>query len=136
MDRKLQLLGIAKKAGMLAVGGDDVSVAARNEKARLIISANDASEGSVRRARENAKSYGAVHIRIPYSKFEIGNITRRGSPGTLAILNEGLAARFLKSLAEDQPEIYGEAAETMAEEARAATEMKKKTHHGKRRTAI
>ena len=134
MDRNLQLLGIAKKAGLLAVGGDDVSAAARNGKARLIISANDTSDGALRRARMNAQTGGAVHIVAPYSKFEIGNITQRGSPGTLAITDAGLAAKFVSDLARTDHEKYSDAAEQLTEIARIFSERKNKTPSGKRRS--
>ena len=135
MDRNLQLLGIAKKAGLLAVGSDDVSAAARTGKAWLVVSASDASAGALRRAGQNAGSAGVVHIVAPYTKFEIGNVSRRGSPGTVAVLDAGLAAGFLKGLAEAEPERYGSAAELMAEEAAADAERKKNTPSGKRRPA-
>ena len=135
MDRSLQLLGIAKKAGLLAIGGDDVSAAARSGKARLILSASDASENALRRARVNAETGAAVHVIVPYTRFELGNMTRRGSPGTAAILDAGLAAGFLRGLAETEPGRYENAAELLGEEARALADRKKHAPSGKRRTA-
>ena len=117
MNRNLQLLGMAKKAGLLAIGGESVSAAAWSGKAAAIISASDASQGSIRRARENAKCCGVVHIVVPYTKFEFGNAAGRGSPGTLAILDAGLAAGFIGRLAESEPERYGEMAEVIAKSA-------------------
>jgi len=99
MDQALNLLGIAKKAGLIAIGGDSVSAASRNGKAALIISASDSSEGSVRRARINAQTGGARHIVAPYTQSEIGNITGRGLAGTVAVTDAGLAAQFIKKLA-------------------------------------
>ena len=137
MDRNIQLLGIAKKAGLLAVGGDAVSIAARERKAKLVLSASDASERAIRRARINAKTGGAVYIAIPYTRFELGNVTGRGSPGTVAVLDIGLAAGFTKGLlAETGPDRYGKAAEQLAEQARVRTEAKKSTQSRKRRTTI
>jgi len=108
MDQTLNLLGIAKKAGLIIIGGDAVSAAARNGKAVLIISASDSSEGSARRARLNAQQGGAVHITAPYTQGEIGNITGRGLAGTVALTDAGLAAGFIKKLAE-KDERYNEA---------------------------
>ena len=135
MDRNLQLLGIAKKAGLLAVGGDDVSASARTGKARLIISASDASEGSQRRARINAETGNALCVVVPYTKFELGSVTQRGSPGTLAVLDAGLAAGFMRGLAEADPERYSKAAKLLAERAESIAAKKKHTPSGKRRTA-
>jgi len=111
--RNIQLLGIARKAGLLAVGGEAVSMAARAGKARLIISAADASEGSLRRAKHSSITSRTTHVCVPYTKFELGNVTGRGSPGTVAILDIGIAAGFVRKLAEAQPERYGDTAEIL-----------------------
>ena len=132
MDRNLQLLGLARKAGMIAIGGDAVSSAARERKAKLVISAADSSEGSLRRARINAKESNIIYITVPYTKFELGSITGRGSPGTVAILDAGLAASFMKGLAESNPDDYGNAAEQLAQ---MAETMNKRRKHTSRRTA-
>ena len=116
-DRNLQLLGIAKKAGMLAVGGDAVCTAAQTGKARLVISAIDAAPGSLRRARYATEIGRAQHVTVPYTKFELGSVVGRGSPGTIAVLDTGLAAGFVSKLAETDPERYGDAAKKLAEKA-------------------
>ena len=114
MDRNLQLLGIAKKAGLLAIGGESASASAKSGRARAIITARDASEGAKRRAQRDAEFCGAAFAVTHYTKFEFGSVTGRGSPGTLAVMDAGLAAGFLKSLAEDDPERYGAAARDAA----------------------
>jgi len=103
MNRSLALLGMAKKAGLLAVGGESASIAARRGEAKLIISASDASEGSIRRAKANAEACNTEHITVPFTMFELGNTAGRGSPGTIAFLDKGLADGFLKRLAEKPP---------------------------------
>ena len=133
MDRNLQILGLAKKAGLLAVGLQDTVCAARAGKARLIVSTSDASDSALRRARNSAESNRVLHIVLPYSSFELGNISGRGSPGTAAILDTGLAARFLRGLAETEPDRYKEPAELL-QKACAHAKKKKHTPSGKRRT--
>jgi ribosomal protein L30E len=136
MDRNLQILGIANKAGLLAVGGDAAGAAARAGKAKLIISASDASEGSGRRACINAETGFAAFIEAPYTKNDFAAITRRGSPGTLTVLDTGLAARFLKGLSEAYPGRYGKEAELLEREAEKLKGKKKQNQLGKRRTAL
>ena len=99
MDKSLGLLGIAKKAGFLALGSEAAAISARQGKARLIITAADASAGSVRRAKACAETGGARHLAVPYTKFELGSITGRGSPGVIAFLDKGLAEEFREKLA-------------------------------------
>ena len=132
MNRNLNLLGIAKKAGLLAIGGEAVTTAIRTGKAKLIISASDASERAQRRAKTNAEYGGALHIAVPYTKFELGSITGRGGTGTLAVLDVGLAAGFVKGLAEIDPEHYRETAERLDRKAAAIADKKKM--QAKRRT--
>ncbi|MCL2366697.1 MAG: 50S ribosomal protein L7 [Oscillospiraceae bacterium] len=107
-DRNLQLLGLARKAGLLAVGCEASGAAARSGKSKLIISASDASERAQRNARINAEAGYTMCTVVPYTKFELGNVTGRGSPGTVAFLDKGLAVKFLQGLAQTQPEPYEE----------------------------
>jgi ribosomal protein L7Ae-like RNA K-turn-binding protein len=121
MDHNLRFLGMAKKAALLAVGFEDTSKAMLLNKAQLVLSASDASEGSKRRARENSRHCGAIYAEVPYTMMELGTITGRGSPGTLAILEPGLAAGFLEGLAKTNPEMYEEMATQMSEKAKRQT---------------
>lgn len=100
MDRALGLLGITKKAGLLAIGSESSAIAARQGKAQLIITASDASAGTIRRAEANAKYGQCDYLAVPYTKFELGNITGRGSPGVVAILDKGLADGFKEKLSD------------------------------------
>jgi len=133
-DHNLQLLGIMNKAGLLAIGGDAAGAAARAGKATLVISASDASENALRRAQYFTKTSNAAYIVVPYTKFELGHVTGRGSPGTVAVLDVGLAAGFVKGLAETEPERYGEIAKQLMEKVEIRTN-KKKLIPNKRRSA-
>jgi len=93
---------MAKKAGLLAVGGEAAANAARRGDARLIITASDASEASVRRAKSSAEISGARFMAVPFTMFELGSTAGRGSPGTIAFLDKGLADGFIKRLAETE----------------------------------
>jgi len=100
MDRSLQLLGMAKKAGKLAVGSEAAAIAARRGEAKLIITASDASSASVRRAKSNAEVNEITHIAVPFTMFELGSTAGRGMPGTIAFLDKGLANGFMEKLTE------------------------------------
>jgi|GEM_PF-266115 len=97
-NKPLRLLGMAKKAGLLAIGSDAVKAAARTGKVKLVILASDVSQGSSRQARYSAEESQALCIDTPYTKFDLGSITGRGSPGTVAFLDKGLAEAFMKAL--------------------------------------
>ena len=131
MDRNLQILGLAKKAGLLAVGCDAAGAAARKGETKLIISASDASERAFRNARINADAGGAMVIVVPYTMFDLGTVAGRGSPGTVAFLDTGLAVRFLQGLAETQPDPFGKLWEFLEQTANAQEESEKRAPKGK-----
>ena len=108
MDRTLNLLGIAKKAGMLAVGAHDVAFTVRMGTASLVLSASDASDGSARRAKLNAEKHEVEYMAVPYTKFDFGNMAGRGSPGILAILDKGLAGSFSEKLNSQQKQTHAD----------------------------
>jgi ribosomal protein L7Ae-like RNA K-turn-binding protein len=113
MDRTLNLLGIARKAGKLAVGVSDVAFNVRMGTASLVLAASDASDGSARRAKLNAENYEVEYMAVPYTKFELGNIAGRGSPGILAMLDDGLAGSFSEKLKSKQNQRHMETQEGM-----------------------
>jgi len=137
----IRLLGIAKKAGLLEIGDESVGHAARVGKAKVILSASDASDVSKRRARGYAEQYGSIHLVLPSSKEELGAVIGRGSPGMLAILDAGIAWKYVSMLAREDEAQYGEAADLLAGKARQAAKRKaearahiRNKRTGKRRT--
>lgn len=137
------LLGLAKKAGLLEIGGDSVEHAARLGKARVILSARDASDSSKRRAGTYAERYGLIHLVLPSEKEELGAVIGRGSPGMMTILDAGLAAKYVSALAQIDPAQYGPAAEQLEAKAERIRRRRKETAQrgrnkrtGRRRTTL
>lgn len=117
MNNILSLLGLANKAGKLEIGEEPTGAAARAGQAKLVLIAADAADNTVRRARHFAQSGGAAAIGIPFTKEELGGVVGRNSCAMLALTDAGLAAAFLKKLAAEQPEKYGEVLARMEEQA-------------------
>ena len=117
--KPLNLLGMAKKAGLLAIGSESVKMSVREGKVKLIALASDTSEGSARQLRYSAENYGTICVDTPYTKFEFGNVTGRGSPGTVGFLDLGLAAEFMKKLSALDEARYGEIARMFKTKAKA-----------------
>ena len=113
MDKCLHLLGLAKKAGALEIGEECVSNGVERVRVRCILSAADASDGSVKRARFLAEEASVPHLVLPYGKMELSQAVGRGSPGLLAFTDTGFAAAFTAELAKTDPQ-YGPEAERMA----------------------
>lgn len=123
MDKCLHLLGLAKKAGALEIGEECVSNGVERVRVRCVLSASDASDGSVKRARLLAEEASVPHVVLPYGKMELSEAVGRGSPGVLAFTDTGFAAAFTAELAKADPR-YGPAAERMALKKKRADERK------------
>lgn len=139
MDNCIRLLGLAKKAGFLEIGEESVSDSVMFVKARCILSAADAAEGSVRKAGYLAEDASVPHIILPYTKADLGDVVGRGSPGMLSITDIGMAHSFVTKLAAEYPK-YSDAVQVMDKKLKRANERKAARKNegnktvGKRRT--
>ena len=125
MDSTLRLLGIACKAGRLAVGEEPVAAAARAHQARVLLLAEDAAANSVRRALHLAEGGRIPAAAVPFSKAELGRAVGRSACAVLAVTEPGLAHAVARRLAALRPEEWGALAEQLAEPARRALERQK-----------
>lgn len=141
MDKVLNLIGLAQKAGRLAVGEEPTGAAARARDARLILVAADAAENSVRRVRHFADAGQCLWCRIGADKDALGRAVGRSSCAMLAVMDVGFAEAIAKKLAEGD-ERFHETAEKLAVKAQRAAERRreaqaheKNIRTGKRRPA-
>ena len=124
MDKLLNLIGLAKKAGKLEVGEEPVGAAARARHARLILIASDAADNTARRVRRFAEMGQCVWLRVPFTKRELGQATGRGSAAVAAVTDIGLAVAVVRRLAELDPEKYDEDLAKLELKAKRAAERK------------
>ncbi len=139
MTNDLALLGIAQKAGRLETGEEQVGAAARAKKARLLLLAADAAEGTHRRAESFARVGNVPLVQLTADKAAIGDICGKPVCAMAAITDVGLAAAFAQRLAKTDPD-YGELAQTLQQKAdkahrrrREAAAHEKNRRQGKRR---
>lgn len=112
-DAALHLLGLARKAGRIEVGEEPVGAACRARKAKLLLLACDAADNTARRAEHFAQAGNTLCVRVPFTKEQMGGTVGRGSCAMAALTDAGMAASFLKKLAQADPEQYGQAAATL-----------------------
>ena len=124
MDKLLNLIGLAQKAGRLAVGEEPTGAAARARDARLILVAADAAENSVRRVRHFADAGQCLWCRIGADKDALGRAVGRSSCAMLAVTDIGFAEAIAKKLAEGD-ERFTETAEKLAVKAQRAAERRR-----------
>lgn len=111
MDKALNYLALARKAGRAELGEEPVGAAARAQKARLVIVAEDSGDHTWRRAKSFVAGTDQQCIRVPYSKDQLGQAIGRTSLAIAAITDPALGLAFIKALV--QPEKYQEALESL-----------------------
>ena len=104
MDKALNYLALARKAGCAELGEEPVGAAARALKAHLILVAGDASDHTWRRAKSFAAGTDQQCIRLPFSKDEMGMAIGRTSLAIAAITDAALALALVNSL--EKPETH------------------------------
>ena len=104
MDKALQYLALARKAGRTELGEEPVGAATRGRKARLVIVAQDAGDHTWRRAKSFVAGTEQLCIKVPFSKDAVGYAIGRTSLAIAAFTDAALALAFVKAL--PQPEQY------------------------------
>ncbi len=117
MDKLLSLLGLALKAGALAVGEEPVEALCRRRDCRLVMTASDAAEGSVKRAEAFAREGQCLLLPLPRTKAVLGPALSRNSAAILALKDLGFARAVAEKLAEEDGARYGEAVRALARKA-------------------
>ena len=125
MDKLLNLIGLAKKAGKLEVGEEPAGAAARSKHARLILIASDAADNTRRRALHFGEAGECICLEIPPTKEDLGRALGRTSCALLALTDIGFAEAVAKKLAEGDEAHYGEAAKRLTIKAARAAERRK-----------
>ena len=135
MDNTLPLIGIAKKAGQLAIGEEPVGTAARAHKARLILIASDAAAATVRRAETFAQAGGIFTLPLAATKAELGGMLGRTSCAMVAITDAGLAASIAKKVAAESPEAFAEQTADLERKAKRVNDRRREKRIHDRRVA-
>ena len=115
MDKVLNLLSLARKAGFAELGEEPVGAAARALHAHLIIVASDASDHTWRRAKSFAAGTDQQTLRLNCTKDQLGLATGRQELAIAAITDPQLALALVNALGE--PEKYKQALEVLEQKA-------------------
>lgn len=120
MDKALNYLALARKAGFAELGEEPVGGAARAGKAYAILVAKDASDHTWRRSLSFAAGTEQQCIRLPYTKDEMGLAIGRTSLAVAAITDVALALALVSSL----PQPPGQAVEVLSAKTQKAKKRK------------
>ncbi|MDR1157470.1 MAG: 50S ribosomal protein L7ae [Oscillospiraceae bacterium] len=95
----LGLLGLARRAGRLALGARAVEGELRHRRAVLLLLASDAGADAVRRAARLVEGAGGPPcLTLPYTKEEWGRAMGRDVCALGALTDKGLAAALKQSI--------------------------------------
>ena len=111
MDKALNYLSLARKAGRIELGEEPVGAVARAKKARLILVACDAGDHSWRRAKSFVAGSEQLCMKVPFTKDQLGEAIGRTALAMAAFTDPALALAFVKALGD--PEKYKEALESL-----------------------
>ena len=123
MDKALNLLALARKAGLAELGEEPVGAAARALKAQLILVAGNASDHTWRRAKSFAAGTDQACIRVKYTKDEMGFAIGRQELAIAAITDAGMALSVTEALGE--PEKHQDAIRVLTEKKKKAQQRQK-----------
>jgi hypothetical protein len=136
MDKTLNYLALARKAGAAELGEEPVGGAARAGKAYAILVASDAGDHTWRRAKAFAAGTDQQTIRLPYIKDEMGMATGRTALAIADITDVALALALVQSLPQppqEAVEMLKAKAERQKQRKKEAQAHKKNVRFGKKK---
>lgn len=102
MEKALNMMGLARKAGLIELGEEPVGAAARVQRARLLVVASDASDHTRRRAKSFVAGTNQQCITVPFTKDELGMAVGRENLALAAFTDPAMALNFVKALPEQE----------------------------------
>jgi hypothetical protein len=102
MDKALNYLSLARKAGSAELGEEPAGAAARAGKAYVLLAAGDCGDHTWRRAKSFAAGTDQQAIRLPFTKDEMGMATGLSSLAIAAITDVSLALALVKALPDQE----------------------------------
>ncbi len=102
MDKALNYLALARKAGLAELGEEPVGAAARAQHARLVVVASDAGDHTWRRAKSFVAGTNQLCVQLPFTKDELGQAIGRTSLAIAAITDPALALALVKALPQQE----------------------------------
>ena len=133
MERALNYLALARKAGLAELGEEPVGAITRAGKGYLVVVASDASDHTWRRAKSFVAGTQQQVIRLPFTKEQMGFVTGRSALAIAALTDPAMALALVESL--NRPQMDQAVVEALTEKVNRMRQRQKeaKAHqHNKR----
>ena len=134
MDKALNLLSLARKAGTAELGEEPAGAAARAGKAYVLLVASDCGDHTWRRAKAFAAGTDQQAIRLPFTKDEMGMAIGRSSLAIAAITDVSMALALVKAL--PNQEKYADSIEVLTQKAERQKQRKKEAAAHKKNVRV
>ena len=134
MDKALNYLSLARKAGCAELGEEPAGAAARAGKAYALLAACDCGDHTWRRAKAFAAGTDQQAVRLPYTKDEMGMAIGRSSLAIAAITDAAMALALVKALPE--PEKYESAIAVLTQKTERQKQRKKEAQAHKKNVRV
>ncbi len=92
-NKQLNMLGLALRAGQLIHGDEQVEAGVKNNQARVVVLASDASEATIQRYQELCQRYN-IPLNLTYERYQISHAVGKAR-SVVAVTNQGMAKKFL-----------------------------------------
>lgn len=97
VDRIQGVLGLAKRAGALAVGTNGVLDAVRSGKAKLVLLACDASENTVKQLTDKTAFRAVPLEKLGLARETLGHCIGKENTAAVALLQESFVIAYRKA---------------------------------------
>ncbi len=134
MDKALNFLSLARKAGTAELGEEPAGAAARAGKAYALLVASDCGDHTWRRAKAFAAGTDQQAIRLPYTKDELGLATGRASLAIAAITDVAMALALVKALPDQEK--YADSIAVLTQKAERQKQRKKEAAAHKKNVRV
>lgn len=113
-DSVLGMLGLARRAGKLALGDELVRELCADKKARCVFVASDAGASTAKRAAQYAERANVPCVALPHGKDALGAAIGKNGCAVCAVSDMGMANAAVQKLAA-MDEGFAELAERLSE---------------------
>lgn len=108
MQRLLQLLGMARRAGKIAQGFDAATAAMQMQTAAMVCIAGDCAERTVRNVRRVARETDTAVMELSCTREQLGQSIGCAPTGVLVITDHGFAKKARALIPENMESIKEE----------------------------
>ncbi len=92
------IIGLARRAGALSIGTEQVVAEVRKGRAKLVLIASDVSENTAKRLTDKADYRHVPWERVPLKMHALGRLVGREHASAVALLRDGFVLSYRKAV--------------------------------------